>query len=70
MADIAGANAPRNKRPLVGHANRAPLLRVMIRLNVVAGDEGVARRFNAVFRDRCGKSGLRPGSQKGIIRKK
>jgi hypothetical protein len=41
MADIVGANAPRNKRPLVGHANPAPLLGVMIRLNVVACDEAL-----------------------------
>jgi hypothetical protein len=70
MADIVGANAPRNKRPLVGHAERAPLLSVMIRLSVVAGDEGLGRKRDDVFRDGCDKSGLQSDSQKGIIRKK
>jgi hypothetical protein len=70
MADTAGANAPRNKRPLVGHAGRVPLLSVMIRLNVIACDEGLAGRRDAVFRDACHQSGLQSGSQKGIIRKK
>jgi len=39
--DIAGANARHNRRPLVGRAERAPALSVMIRLNVVAPDEGL-----------------------------
>ena len=70
MADSVGANAPRNKRPLVRHADRVPPLSVMIRLNVVMCDEGIARRRDAVFRDGCDRSGLHSGSQKGIIIKK
>jgi hypothetical protein len=68
-ADIAGASAPLNRRPLVRPAERAPGLSVMIRLDVDACDEGVAPGRDAVFAT-ARKSGLHSGSQKGIISEK